>query len=102
MAASCPHTRLDTPFSCLSCLVLAVCKQGEVSPTVVVIHMHGQAPWLHSYCRYLSIQLSSDMSGVQTRQIFALVVGLGVSYVGANPFQDSGRFNLDLACYFMY
>ena len=72
-------------------MVLAGCKQGEVSPAVVVIHMHGQAPWLYSYCRHLNIQLTSDMSGVQTRQILALVVLLGLSYAGANPLETNGR-----------
>merc|ERR1711892_668142 len=35
-------------------------------------------------------QLTSDMSGVQTRQILALVVLLGLSYAGANPLETSG------------
>ena len=81
-----------TPFFYLPGLVLAVCKQGSVSPTVVVIHMHGQASWLYSYCRYLSIQLTLDMSGVHTLGRVALVLLLGLSYVRANPLETSGRF----------
>ena len=75
-------------------VVLAVCKQGSVSPTVVVIHMHGQASWLYSYCRYLGIQLSADMSGVHTTGKLALVVLLGLSYITANPLQTTGRLNV--------
>ena len=52
--------------------------------------MHGQAPLP---------QLSLDMSGVHTRLILALVVGLGLHYVGAGPLQESGRFNVIFSMY---